>query len=65
MNQRESKMLWLRDTLDQLQKSQQQLEWTDNPEMIRLLTEAMIRDLDRCREICDDLHRKTRLREAV
>ena len=40
MSHRESKILWLKDTLDQLQNSQQELQWTDDPDTIRVLTEC-------------------------
>ena len=49
MSQRESNLLWLKDMLEHLSACQQQLEWTADAETIRVLTEAMLRDLDCCR----------------
>ena len=53
MARRESNLLWLRDLLEHLRECQQQLEWTEDPEAIRLLTETMIRDLESCRKLCE------------
>jgi hypothetical protein len=64
MSPREANMLCLRDTLEHLSANQQRLEWTDDPEAIRLLTETMIRDLVRCQRLCENLRRRCTL-EAV
>jgi hypothetical protein len=58
MSQREANMVLLRDLLEHLTECHKQLEWSDDPEMIRLLTEAMLRDLERCRRQCESLHRR-------
>jgi hypothetical protein len=55
MGQRSSRILWLRDILEHLRQCQQQLQWAENPETIRILTDAMIRDLDDCRRLCEDV----------
>jgi hypothetical protein len=55
MSRRESDLLWLRDVLDHLRDCQQQLQWTEDREAVRLLTETMLRDLDCCRRICESL----------
>jgi hypothetical protein len=65
MSHRESKILWLRDTLDQLQNSQQELQWTDDPDTIRVLTESMIRDLASCQRVCEEINRRARVRQLV
>lgn len=65
MSKRESKMLLLKDMVEHLRGSQQQLQWTENPEMIRMITETMIRDLESCRTLCEELNRKARIRQAV
>jgi hypothetical protein len=65
MGHREAKILWLKDMLDQLRKSQQQLQWTDNPDTIRVLTESMVRDLESCRRICEEMNRKAYVRQTV
>ena len=59
MSQRDANMLWLRDTLEHLCASQQQLEWTEDPESIRLITENMIRDLARCQRLCETMRRRS------
>jgi hypothetical protein len=65
MSQREANLLWMRDTLDHLQTCQQQLEWAEDNEAVHVVTETMLRDLERCRRLCEDLHRRSRIRQAV
>lgn len=65
MGQRERKLLWLRDTLEQLMRTQQQLTWTEDCETVRLLTDKMLRDLECCRKLCVDLHEKTTTRQSA
>lgn len=60
MSQREGNLLWLRDILDHLRESQRQLEWAEGPESVNLLTESMLRDLERCQRLCKALQRKAR-----
>jgi hypothetical protein len=55
MNRRERDLLWLRDVLEHLRDCHQQLQWTEDGESVRVITETMIRDLDRCRRICETL----------
>jgi hypothetical protein len=65
MSQRESNLLWLRDMLEHLTASQQQLEWTEDSEAVQVITETMLRDLDCCRRICEGLRRRSAVRQAV
>jgi hypothetical protein len=65
MSQREANMLWLRDTLEHLSSSQQQLEWTEDPEIIRLVTENMVRDLVRCQRLCESMQRRYSLERVA
>jgi hypothetical protein len=65
MSRRESELLWLKDMLEQLTACQQQLEWTQDAESVAVLTQTMIRDLDRCRRLCLDLHRRGQLPVAA
>jgi copper homeostasis protein CutC len=58
MGQRDATVQWLKDTLEHLCNHQQQLEWTVDAETTRVLTEAMIRDLERCQRLCEALHRR-------
>ncbi len=55
MSQRDANMLWMRDILEHLSANQRQLEWTEDPEAVHLLTENMIRDLARCQRLCETL----------
>jgi hypothetical protein len=66
MSQRETNLLWLKDTLEHLAGCQQQLEWTEDAEAVHVLTETMLRDLECCRRLCEALRRRaTSLRHAV
>ena len=58
MGHRETTLLWLRDSLEHLTNTQQQLEWSEEREAVRLLTETMLRDLERCRRLVESLHHK-------
>ena len=53
MSQRDVNLLWLKDTIEHLKNCQQQLEWAEDAETIEVLTESMLRDLERCRRICE------------
>jgi hypothetical protein len=55
MSQRESNLLWLRDTLDQMSICREQLEWAKDAETVQVLIESMLRDLDRCRRVCETI----------
>ena len=65
MSQREAKLLWLKDMFGHLSISQKELMWTEDPDMIRVITETMLRDLESCRHLCEELHRKAKLRQMV
>jgi hypothetical protein len=58
MSHRQTTLLWLKDILEHLTASQERLQWTDDRETTRVLTEAMIRDLERCTRLCENLHRR-------
>jgi hypothetical protein len=60
MSQREANLLWLRDILEHLLSCQRQLEWAEGPESVNLLTQTMLRDLERCQRLCEALQRKAR-----
>jgi hypothetical protein len=65
MSQRETNLLWLKDMLDQMAACQQQLQWAEDPATIAVLTEAMLRDLDCCRRLCENMNRRAAARQAV
>ena len=55
MSRRESDLLYLRDVLDHLRDCQQQLQWTEDAQSVRVITETMLRDLDCCRRVCETI----------
>jgi hypothetical protein len=65
MSQRAANLLWMRDLIEHLSACHKQLEWSENPETIELLTENMLRDLERCQRLCEALRRRTAQRPAV
>ena len=65
MSQREANLLWMKDTLTHLRDCQQQLQWAEDDETVHVLTETMLRDLDRCRRLCEELHRRSRFGHAL
>jgi hypothetical protein len=64
MSQRESQLLWLKDVIGHLRESQEQLEWTDDPESARLLLERMMQDLECSKRLCAELRMRTPIRLA-
>ena len=65
MSQRESNLLWLKDMLDHLRACHQQLQWAEDAESVHVITETMLRDLECCRRLCEGLHRRSALQQAV
>ncbi len=65
MNQRDANVRWLRDILEHLSANRDRLEWADDPDTVRLLTENMLRDLERCRRLCEGLLRRCRPRSVA
>jgi len=65
MSQREANLLWLKDMLENLAACRRQLEWAEDPEAVRLLTETMLRELGRCQRVCEGLHQRSLVRQAV
>lgn len=64
MSQREANLLWLRDLLDHLRDCQQELQWAVDDATVRLLSEAMLRDLDCCRRLCEGMYRRSSLQQV-
>jgi hypothetical protein len=58
MSPREANLLWLKDILEHLTACQRQLEWAEDTESIGVLTETMLRDLERCQRLCQALRRR-------
>jgi hypothetical protein len=65
MSQRQTNLIWLRDLLEHLTSCQQQLDWAEDNDTIRVLTEAMLGDLERCRRLCEALNRRATLQGAL
>lgn len=59
MSQRDVNIQWLKDILEHLSANQERLAWTADAETTRVLTDAMIRDLERCTRLCEALHRRS------
>jgi hypothetical protein len=59
MKSGDSNLLWLRDTLEHLRGCQRHLEWTTDQASVHVLTETMLRDLERCRRLCELLQRRS------
>ena len=64
MSARQTKLLWMKDVLDHLQACHRQLQWTENDDAARVVTESMLRDLESCRRLCEDLDSRGRLQRA-
>lgn len=65
MTPRQTDLLRLQDLLAHLESCQQQLTWAEAPETIHLTTETMLRALEQCRRLCEEMSRKNRLRRAM
>ena len=65
MSRREENLLCLRDLLEQLSAARQQLDWAEDRETIRVVTETMLRDLERCQRLCEALRPKPIVRSRV
>jgi hypothetical protein len=49
----------MRDILEHLSATRQKLEWAEDRETVRVLTESMIRDLERCQRLCEALNQRS------
>lgn len=58
MSHRQAQMLQLRELLQHLLSRQDQLEWSEDPNALDYLTESMLRDLERCKRVCQQMHRR-------
>jgi hypothetical protein len=65
MSQRDANLLWLKDLLEHLTATQQELHQTEDADAIRVLIESMLRDLESCRRLCETLRRRPGIRQAV
>ena len=64
MDRHETNMIWLKDMLEHLAESREQLEWAQDRFAVSMITDSMLRDLDCCRRLCESLGRRGRLVEA-
>ena len=58
MSHRDANLMWIRDMLEHLSENRQRLEWTKDRETVRVLTQAMLRDLEHCHRLCQALHER-------
>jgi hypothetical protein len=65
MSQRDANLLWLKDVIDHMRACGRDLQLTEDPEAVHVLTESMLRDLECCRRLCDTLRRRTLMAHAV
>ncbi len=59
MSQRDMNLLWLRDTLDHLHECHDRLQWAGDDRSVHVIAETMLRDLERCRRLCEALQRRS------
>jgi len=64
MTKHENNLIWLKDMLEHLSDSREQLEWARDGFALRMLTESMLRDLDCCRRLCESLRRRGQLAQV-
>jgi hypothetical protein len=64
MSQRQADLLRMRDMLEHLHLCHQQLQDSEEPDTVHYLTENMLRNLDGCRRLCQNLHRMMSLQAA-
>jgi hypothetical protein len=65
MSQREANILWLRDILEHLSACQERLQFAEDGAAVSQLADAMLRDLERCQRLCENLRRRARLGPAA
>jgi len=65
MSTRNAKLLWMKDVIDHLRDCHKQLQWSEDSETVHVLTETMLRDLESCRRLCEELNRRGRVPHAV
>ncbi len=64
MSKQDNNLMWLKDTIDHLSDSREQLEWAKEGCALKMLTDSMLRDLDCCRRLCEALRRRGQLAEV-
>jgi hypothetical protein len=64
MSQRQADLLRMRDMLEHLHLCHQQLQEFDEPNTVHYLTETMLRNLESCRRLCQNLHGVMKLQGA-
>jgi hypothetical protein len=65
MSRRQANLLYLKDMLEHLKSCQRQLEWSKNPDTVRVITETMIRELDSCRKVCEGFRQMVSVRRGL
>lgn len=66
MRNRRQTLLWMKDILDHMTQCHEQLQWTvAEGATASFLTESLMVDLNECRQLCEELQRAPRGREAL
>ena len=66
MSKHQNNLVCLKDMLEHLTDCRQQLDWVEEEDGVRVLTESMLRDLDCCRRLCETIQRRaSRLAPAL
>lgn len=65
MRKRDANLMHVKDLLEHLMDCARQLEWAQNADAARLVTETMLRDLEICRSLCESLRQGNAFRPAV
>jgi hypothetical protein len=55
MSQRQTTLLWMKDLLEQMNRSHEQLQWAADGQTETFLTEKMIGDLEEFQKLCQQL----------
>jgi hypothetical protein len=64
MTKHENNLIWLKDMLEHLSDSREQLEWAQEGFALRMISETMLRDLDCCKRLCESLRRRGQFAEV-
>ena len=65
MSHRDTNLLWLKDLLEHLAECRNRLEWVRDAEAMNLITDNMLRDLERCQQLCEGLRKRVGVRQAA
>ena len=55
MRNRRSTLLWIKDLIEHMNRTQEQLEWASDGPTAEFLADSMMVDLTECRRLCQEL----------